>query len=246
MNGHGSHMVRIAAAGGTEVGRVRSRNEDAYLVGGRVFAVADGLGGHAAGDLASATALEPLSQLDAGEPGADLGAALTTAVQAAHRLVRAVAAQDPGARHGMGTTLTAVGVEGDDLLLAHVGDSRCYLLRDGELMRRSRDHTPVQEEIDAGRLRPEDAGRHPARHILAQAVGLDDGIRVDTRGGTTLRPGDTVLLCSDGLTEMVTDEAIADLLRRCDDPQTCVDSLVDAALRAGGVDNITVVVLRVS
>lgn len=238
-------MVEIDAAGASDVGRVRSRNEDAYLVGTRVFAVADGLGGHAAGDLASATAIEPLSELDAHPPDDALVATLNTAVRDAHERVRAVAAEDPGARRGMGTTLTAAGVDGDELVLAHVGDSRCYLLRDGALTQRTRDHTPVQEAIDAGRLDPRDAGAHPARHVLAQAVGLDDGISVDNRGGLTLEAGDTVLLCSDGLTEMVADSAIADILGRGDDAETATRTLVDAALRAGGVDNVTTVVLRV-
>ena len=244
-------MVTIDAAGATDQGRVRARNEDAYLVGASVFAVADGLGGHPAGDVASVTALQPLQRLDERlQAHGDLDAAsqvhtaLVAAVEAAHDEVRSAAGEDPS-RAGMGTTLTAVALAGEDILVAHVGDSRSYLLRDGALRQLSVDHTPVQLEIDAGRLDPAAARHHPARHVLAQAVGLDDGIQVDTRGTTRVQPGDRVLLCSDGLTEMVADDDIAGLLGGDDDAAALARRLVDAAVDAGGVDNVTTVVLRV-
>lgn len=240
----GTNMGNFQAAGTTDQGRVRSRNEDAYYVGTWVFAVADGLGGHPAGDVASATALEPLGELDRDGDTDEVSDALTTAVETAHERVRAAAAGDP-ANAGMGTTLTAVALTGGTLTLAHVGDSRCYLLRGGELMQLSVDHTPVQLAVDAGQLDHDTARDHPERHVLAQAVGLDDGIQVDTRGGTELQPGDRVLLCSDGLTEMLPDARIAELLGADGDVETLVCSLTAAAVEAGGVDNVTTVVLRI-
>lgn len=245
-------MARVAAAGATDTGRVRTRNEDAYFVGSWVFAVADGLGGHPAGDVASATALQPLQELDERERDErdtarrtqDVRAALVQAVEEAHGRVRAGAAEDP-ARAGMGTTLTAVAVSGGQLTVAHVGDSRCYLLRGGVLTQLSVDHTPVQMAVDAGQLDPEAAEHHPGRHVLAQAIGLEEEVEVDTRGATTLEPGDRVLLCSDGLTEMLSNDEIGRLLAGEDDPAGLAELLVTEAVQAGGVDNVTTVVLLV-
>ena len=237
-------MVTIDAGGASDQGLVRRRNEDAYYVGRWIFAVADGLGGHPAGDVASLTALETLTRLDDEGAPDDPISALATAIRTAHGDVRTAASQDP-ARAGMGTTLTAVGVVADELTLAHVGDSRCYLLRDGVLEQRSFDHTPVQLAVDAGKLDPAMADTHPERHILAQALGLDSGIDVDTRGGTTLQSGDRVLLCSDGLTEMVPDARIAELLGADEEAGRIAERLCAAAVDAGGVDNVTAVVLRV-
>jgi PPM family protein phosphatase len=236
-------MMAMDAAGATDQGRVRRRNEDAYFTGTWVFAVADGLGGHPAGDVASHTALEPLAELDARGPGDDIRGALVEAVTTANAKVRTAASEEP-ARSGMGTTLTAVAVTGEDLTLAHVGDSRCYLLRDGGLQQLSLDHTPVQFAVDAGRLDPEAARSHPERHVLAQAIGLDEDVDVDTRGATRLRTGDVVLLCTDGLTEMLTDDRIAAVLSDDADARTTSNRLVADAVAAGGVDNVTVVVLR--
>ena len=236
-------MTKVQAAGATDQGLVRSRNEDSYFVGAWLFAVADGLGGHPAGDVASATALEPLAELD--EAGSeDMPGALVAAVEAAHEQVRAAAADD-ATRTGMGTTLTAAAVVDGTLMIAHVGDSRCYLLRNAELQQRSVDHTPVQLAVDAGDMDPDAARDHPERHVLAQAVGLDEGVKVDTRGGTELQSGDRVLLCSDGLTEMLSDARIAELLGSEGDAESLATQLVAAAVQAGGVDNVTTVVLRV-
>lgn len=238
-------MVSIEAGGATDQGRVRSRNEDAYYVGTWVFAVADGLGGHPGGDVASRTALQPIIRLDGDDAAGDPSSRLVEAVGAAHHLVRKAAAEEPE-HAGMGTTLTAVAVVGEDLHLAHVGDSRCYLLREGTLEQRSRDHTPVQMAVDAGRLDPSAAADHPERHVLAQAVGLDGGVDVDTRGGTRLQARDRVLLCSDGLTEMLPEDQIADLLGGDGSSSEIAERLCAAAVEAGGVDNVTTVVLLVA
>ena len=237
-------MVGIDAGGASDRGRVRTRNEDALHVGRWLFAVADGLGGHAAGDVASATALQPLVELEEAGPPSDPERALAEAVNDAHARVRAEAAADPS-RTGMGTTLTVAAVIDGHLHLVHVGDSRCYLLRNGELEQRTVDHTPVQLAVDAGRLDPAQARHHPERHVLAQAVGLDGGIQVDARGGLQLAVDDRVLLCSDGLTEMVPDERIAALLGADLPARTLAERLCAEAVEAGGVDNVTTVVVRV-
>jgi protein phosphatase len=239
--------MRLSSFAGSDVGRTRSGNEDSYFCGRTVFAVADGLGGHQGGEVASAAAVAPLAALD-GREFADpdqAAEALAVAIREANSAILDRAAGDPGL-WGMGTTMTAAAVAGDShLQLAHVGDSRAYLLRDGDLEQLTTDHTVVGELVRRGRLTPEQAAIHPERSILTRAVGLDPRVLVDTPDPVGLRPGDQVLLCSDGLTEAVADDRIAELLSAGADGETACRSLIDAANTAGGPDNITVVLIRV-
>jgi PPM family protein phosphatase len=243
----GRHM-RLSSFAGSDVGRARTGNEDSYFCGRTVFAVADGLGGHQGGEVASAAAVEPLAALDGrsfAEPG-EAAEALAAAIREANGAILDRAAGDPGL-WGMGTTLTAAALSGDhQLQLAHVGDSRAYLLRGGSLDQLTSDHTVVGELVRRGRLTPEVAAIHPERSILTRAVGLDPTVPVDLPDPLELHDRDQVLLCSDGLTEAVGDDQIAALLSASEDGDAACRSLIDAANRAGGPDNITVVLLRVA
>jgi len=238
--------MRLSSFAGTDVGRVRSGNEDSYFCGRTVFAVADGLGGHQGGEVASAAAVEPLAALDGRELADpdEAAEALAAAIREGNAAILDRAAGDPGL-WGMGTTVTAAARAGDHhLQLAHVGDSRAYLLRDGSLAQLTTDHTVVAELVRRGRLTPEQAAIHPERSILTRAVGLDPRVPVDTPDPLELHDGDQVLLCSDGLTEAVDDDRIAELLSAAGDGDAACRSLIDAANAAGGPDNITVVLLR--
>jgi PPM family protein phosphatase len=237
--------MRLSTFAGTDVGRTRSGNEDSYFCGRTVFAVADGLGGHQGGEVASAAAVEPLAALDGRDfaTPAEAAEALAGAIAEANSAILERAAADPSL-WGMGTTVTAAAVGGDLLQLAHVGDSRAYLLRDGTLDQRTTDHTVVGELVRRGRLTPAQAAIHPERSILTRAVGLDPRIPVDTPDPIDLHPGDQVLLCSDGLTEAVRDPQITEILSTHPDGNAACTALIDAANDAGGPDNITVVLLR--
>jgi PPM family protein phosphatase len=238
--------MRLSSFAVTDVGRTRAGNEDSYFCGRTVFAVADGLGGHQGGEVASAAAVEPLAALDGrefAEPG-EAAEALAAAIGEGNAAILERAAGDPGL-WGMGTTVTAAALAGErHLQLAHVGDSRAYLLRDGSLEQLTTDHTVVGELVRRGRLTPEQAAIHPERSILTRAVGLDPRVPVDTPDPVELRDGDQVLLCSDGLTEAVDDDRITELLSAGADGEAACRSLIDAANAAGGPDNITVVLLR--
>jgi PPM family protein phosphatase len=239
--------MRLSSFAGTDVGRTRSGNEDSYFCGRTVFAVADGLGGHQGGEVASAAAVAPLAALDGREfaDPAEAAEALAAAIREANAAIIDQAAGDPGL-WGMGTTVTAATLAGDrHLQLAHVGDSRAYLLRDGSLDQLTTDHTVVGELVRRGRLTPEQAAIHPERSILTRAVGLDPRVPVDTPDPLELVPGDQVLLCSDGLTETVPDPHIAELLTTGSDGDAACRALIDAANAAGGPDNITVVLIQV-
>jgi PPM family protein phosphatase len=237
--------MRLSTFAGTDLGRTRSGNEDSYFCGRTVFAVADGLGGHQGGEVASAAAVEPLAALDGRDfaTPAEAAEALAGAIAEANSAILERAAADPSL-WGMGTTVTAAAVAGDLLQLAHVGDSRAYLLRDGTLDQRTTDHTVVGELVRRGRLTPAQAAIHPERSILTRAVGLDPRIPVDTPDPIDLHPGDQVLLCSDGLTEAVRDPQITEILSTQPDGNAACTALIDAANNAGGPDNITVVLLR--
>ncbi|HYZ10592.1 MAG TPA: Stp1/IreP family PP2C-type Ser/Thr phosphatase [Actinomycetota bacterium] len=228
--------MRFVVGARTDVGRVREGNEDSYMVHEALFAVADGMGGHQGGEVASKLALDTLLK-------ATDGAALAQAVQDANRAVFERAGSDP-ALAGMGTTLTAFLADRDTLRLAHVGDSRAYLLRDGELQRITTDHTVVEGLVEKGELTPHEASIHPQRSILTRAIGVEGEVQVD-QGSIDVLPGDRLLLCSDGLTGMVDDEHIHRILDERRDPQAAADALVEAANEAGGQDNVTAVVIDV-
>lgn len=261
-------MMRIHAGGRTDVGQAREVNEDAFHLGDSVFAVADGMGGHVAGEVASNTALEPIAALD-GRVYSDAGEARTALREAlveANEAVVAKAVDDPQFQ-GMGTTLTAVLVEGRRAHIAHVGDSRGYLFRDGVFSQLTTDHTLVQRMIEEGRLTPEEAARHPQRSVITRAIGVEPDVDVDAMS-LDLLPGDVIVLCSDGLSGPVGDDAIAEMLEplavdedgdgdddeaedahvspdeRTHHAEATAERLVEAANRAGGPDNITVVVLE--
>lgn len=237
--------MHVTAYADTHVGLVRDSNEDAYHCGEVVFAVADGLGGHAAGEVASGMAVEHLAAF---EPDPDAGAAglqegLAETLRAANRAVHA-AARDPE-RAGMGTTVTAAALADGRVVLAHVGDSRAYLLRGGTLQQLTTDHTAAQYAVEAGYLTPEQAAARPERHMLSRAVGLEPEVTVDTPPPRELQAGDWLLLCSDGLTEPVEEPAIATILDAHPDPADACGALVQAALDGGAPDNVTVLLVRV-
>jgi protein phosphatase len=233
--------MRLVMGAATDVGRVREGNEDAYLVddGMGLIAVADGMGGHRAGEVASATALEALrAAVNGGRP-------LREAIEDANSAVYEKSLTDASLR-GMGTTLTAGTLAaGGTLIVGHVGDSRAYLLHDGELRRLTTDHTLVEEMVRDGRLTADEAAVHPLRSRITRALGVEASVEVDVYP-VELLPGDRLLLCSDGLTGMVQPDEIAATLRREDDATRAATSLVDAANAAGGEDNITVVVVTVT
>ncbi len=233
--------MRLITGAATDVGRVREGNEDAYLVDDAMglVAVADGMGGHRAGEVASATALEALrAAITHGRP-------LRESMQDANEAVFTKSLTDEELR-GMGTTLTAATlVTGGTVLVGHVGDSRAYLLHDGELRQVTVDHSLVEELVREGRLTADEAAVHPQRSIITRALGVDASVEVDVYP-VELAPGDRLLLCSDGLTGMVQAETIAATLRREEDPARAAAALIDAANVAGGEDNITAVVVAVT
>ena len=238
-------------AGATDVGRVRAHNEDSFLVDAQrgVFLVADGMGGHAAGEIASAIASEAVGAalrqgVDGGLGAEDLGVVMRECIQQAHRSILNYSATKPETR-GMGTTMTALVICDDGAFrVGHIGDSRCYVLRDGELEQVSRDHTWVQREVDEGRLTPTGARRHRLSHVLSRALGADSLDEPDVYSGTLL-PGDLVLLCSDGLTGMLTDRLLRRILTREAELHELVADLILGANERGGRDNITAVLVKV-
>jgi protein phosphatase len=231
--------VRLVTGAATDTGLVRESNEDAFVVDPPLYAVADGMGGHSAGEVAASVALETLER-GVGKWGP---AKLSDAVAEANRVVFERQVKDP-ALMGMGTTLTAVVAIGERLRVAHVGDSRAYLWRDGNLRLLTDDHTWVNEMVRAGEITEAEARTHPNRSMLTRALGLDPDVAVDETS-EVLRAGDRILLCSDGLTALLPDEEIEHLLETTGDPQTAAERLVNAANAAGGVDNTTVIVLDV-
>ncbi|MEX2254604.1 MAG: Stp1/IreP family PP2C-type Ser/Thr phosphatase [Acidimicrobiia bacterium] len=232
--------LRFRAGAATDVGRVRDHNEDGYLVDDTLglIAVADGMGGHRGGEVASAAALDAL------RIAFGAGATIDGAVATANEIVHEQSLADRNLR-GMGTTLTAgaLGIDGT-LTLGHVGDSRAYLVRDGELARITTDHSLVEELIRAGELTEEEAERDPRRSRITRALGLEPSVTVDLES-VDLRDGDRLLLCSDGLTTMVREDEIAALVVDEDDPEEVARRLVDTANEHGGVDNITVVIIDI-
>ena len=226
----------------SDVGLIRQGNEDALYAGPRLLAVADGMGGHAAGEVASSVVISTIATLDEDTPSRDLVDVLRAAVADANDQLRQMVSAD-SELEGMGTTLTAMLWSGRRLALAHVGDSRAYLLRDGTLRLLTKDHTLVQSLVDEGRLAAEDVSSHPQRSMLTRALDGRDGVEPDV-SVREAQPGDRYLLCTDGLSGVVSEETMATTLRE-PDPQVAVDALVDLALRGGGPDNITCIVADV-
>lgn len=225
----------------TDIGCIRDHNEDSLIVMPPLFAIADGMGGHAAGEVASEIAVNVLSRLAPAHPD---GEALGRAVEEANReIIRA--SLDGRGREGMGTTITAAMIEGERLVIAQVGDSRAYLLHQGSLQQLTRDHSLMADMIEAGKLTPEEARFHPNRSVITRALGSDPHTRPDIYE-IDVNTGDRVLLCSDGLSGMLHDEEIEKIMRRTQNPQLCASQLVNEAIAAGGHDNITVIVADVS
>lgn len=235
-------------AGRTDTGRVRARNEDALLQrpDRGLFAVADGMGGHAGGDIASRIAVDILDERTATVTG-DVAAELEAALRASHEAILRAAAAD-SALTGMGTTLTALSLGGGNgrCVIAHVGDSRAYRYHGGALEQLTRDQTWVQEQIDAGLLSPRQARRHPYSAMLTGALGIAEAELAVEIVELEPRPGEVYLLCTDGLLARLEDDDISRILSDSDDLGAAVDALVDAANAEGGPDNITVVLIRIA
>lgn len=238
-------MLRFSGAGVSDVGRVRPHNEDSAFVGPYVALVADGVGGAAAGEVASATTAYVVSATALCRFGQDPASIIREAVSAARASLQHGVGLDME-RTGMATTLSVVVCDGRRVVLGHVGDSRAYLLRDGALRQVSRDHTWVQQLIDAGQLARDEAVRHPWRNVVLRSLDGDPASEVPEADVVDLevREGDRLLLCSDGLTDLVEEARIAEVLGLVD-PQSAAAVLTQSALGAGGRDNVTCVVLDV-
>jgi protein phosphatase len=229
-------------AGRTDTGRKRRRNEDAYVVAPPLFAVADGMGGAQAGEIASKLAAAALEDTDPGRlTGPERVASL---IREANRRVHERSSTDPSTS-GMGTTMTVALVEEDGVVIGHVGDSRAYLVRDESIEQLTEDHSLVNELLKSGRLSPSEADTHPQRSVITRAVGTDPDVDVDAFT-VHARTGDVFLLCSDGLTDMVDDDAILGAVAESPgDLDRVTKTLVSAANRGGGEDNITVVAFAI-
>lgn len=251
-------LMKISSFGKTDTGKTRKNNEDSYVVDDRrgLYAVADGIGGHEGGEVASRMAIQGLSQTvqehlpGAGETpphdiavaeGDPITSALSRAFTLANTLIRQASDDNPALLH-MGTTMTALLLRDKTAYLAHIGDSRAYRLRAGVLTQVTEDHTFVAEQMHAGLLTHEQAQKSPYRHVITRALGIDPELRVDHKVLDT-RADDIVLLCTDGLTEMLDDETIRRILEDAS-PQEAAERLVREANDRGGVDNITVVVIQ--
>lgn len=233
--------LRYAAR--SDVGLVRSGNEDSGYAGPRLLVVADGMGGHAAGELASAAAVATLAELEKSDPTPDgVLPGLTHAIEEAGASIGRVVHDNPDLA-GMGTTVTALFWQGERVAVVHVGDSRAYLLREGELVQITHDHTYVQTLVDAGRISADEAAHHPRRSLLMRAIDGVQPVEADL-SVREARPGDRYLLCSDGLTGVISDEELAAVLSD-GEPTGTVITLVELALARGAPDNVTVVVADV-
>jgi PPM family protein phosphatase len=234
--------LRYAARSDIGLGRY-SNNQDSGYAGPHLLAVCDGMGGHAGGDVASSTALGQLVELDGQSHGGDAVALLSQTLRHANAELRRRVEHEPRLA-GMGTTATILMRYGSKMALAHIGDSRAYLLRDGELTRLTKDHTFVQSLVDEGRITTEEAEQHPQRSIITRVLSGDPDDEPDL-SVREARLGDRYLVCSDGLTAVVSDPTLAETLAEHDSPASCAEALVQMALRGGGPDNITCVVAYV-
>ncbi len=236
-----SLSLRFAA--GSHKGMIREGNEDSGYAGPRLLAIADGMGGQAAGEVASSEVISTLVQLDDDVPGSDILTSLGSALQRANDQLRVMVEEDPQLE-GMGTTLTALLWTGQRLGLVHVGDSRAYLLRDGALTQITQDHTWVQRLVDEGRITEEEATTHPQRSLLMRALGSGDHVEPDL-SIREVRAGDRYLICSDGLSGVVSHQTLEETLASYQGPHETVQELIQLALRGGGPDNITCIVADV-
>lgn len=241
---HSTHQTRKGATTSfgsrTDIGCVREQNEDSLVVAPPLFVVADGMGGHAAGEVASEIAVNTIQECAPAHPDVE---ELGTAVELANRDIIDAALSGRG-REGMGTTCTACMLEGDRLVIAQVGDSRAYLLHKGELTQLTRDHSLMANMIEAGQITPEEARTHPNRSVITRALGNDPSTTPDLYE-INVEAGDRLLVCSDGLTSMVEDSGIEAVMNRQPDAQKCATTLVNEAIAAGGADNVTVIVANV-
>jgi len=239
-------MVNLEAAALTDVGQVRTSNEDAfgYCLEEGVFALCDGMGGAAAGEVASRIAVDTLiNQLCAADSHENRRKVLEEAIASANQIVHARAERE-AALHGMGTTLVAVAIGGDRALVGHVGDSRCYLYRRGELSRLTHDHSLVDEQVRLGQLTQDEADHSPLRNVITRAIGTQTSVSADI-AELALEPDDILLLCSDGLTKELPDDRIEAMLADDGDLDGLCGRLIDAAKAAGGHDNVTAVLAKV-
>ncbi len=241
-------MMRFSCAARTDVGVVRSGNEDTYLMANErgLFVVADGMGGHAAGEVASEMAARLIAERYAPVKGMsddELMGQMVGAIRSANAAIfeRTVTEHD---KRGMGTTATALALLPTRYLIGHVGDSRAYVLRGGVLSQLTKDHSYVQEQVDAGRLSPEDARVHPYANVITRCVGSNGDVVPELFVGT-LDPDDLLLLASDGLTGMIEDEDLHGILSQESTLEEKVDRLIAEANRRGGLDNITVILVHV-
>lgn len=233
------------SAAASHVGKIRANNQDSGYAGAHLFVVADGMGGHAGGDVASAVAIQRISQIDDSfSSAADAEFALQSALLAANSLLAETVFDHPELT-GMGTTVSAILRVGSMVAIAHIGDSRVYLLRDNVLTQITADHTFVQRLVDSGRITPEEAAIHPRRSVLMRVLGdIDASPEIDTTTHDTL-PGDYWMLCSDGLSSYVSDDKIKTVLGSAPDPETAARRLIKESLDQGAPDNVTVVVVAV-
>jgi serine/threonine protein phosphatase PrpC len=227
----------------SDVGLLREGNEDSAYAGPHLLAIADGMGGHAAGEVASAVAISALAGLDEEVPVSDLLELLSAAVASANATLHEMSSQDPSVE-GMGTTLTALLWSGSTVALCHIGDSRAYLLRDGDFYQITHDHTLVQSLVDEGRLSPEQAHTHPQRSLVMRALQSSTDAEPDLSVREAVA-GDRYLLCSDGLSDVVSEQTMHMTLVKFTDPEEAVHQLIDLAIRGGGPDNITCIVADV-
>jgi protein phosphatase len=240
--------VHITCAGRTDVGIIRSGNEDSFLMIPErgIFVVADGMGGHAAGEVASEMAVRAVARELGSLKGLsdnDVAERMRAAIKSANAAIfqRTLTEHD---KRGMGTTVTALVLFGGRFLIGQVGDSRGYLLREGKLTQVTKDHSYVQEQVDAGYLTPEQARTHPYSNVITRCVGANSDVVPDVYLGT-VKAGDLFLLASDGLTGMLEDYEVAQVVTSDREPQHQVDALIDEANRHGGLDNITAILVRI-
>jgi serine/threonine protein phosphatase PrpC len=240
-------MLKLHAAGRTDVGQVRTSNEDAfgYCIEDGVFALCDGMGGAAAGEVASRIAVDTLiERLCAAHSQENRRKVLEEAIADANQRVHSRAEKEIALR-GMGTTLVALAIGSGHALIGHVGDSRCYLFRNGKLIRKTLDHSLVDEQVRLGQLTPDEAEHSPLRNVITRAIGTQISVSADI-DELELNPDDILLLCSDGLTREIPDDRIAAFLAEDGSLEELCSRLIDAAKTAGGHDNITAILVRAS